>query len=194
MLIPEKPQQKSRLLFNSSKKNLGKVHKGKNKKKKKTEPNKKNPNKNHWSSGAKRTKKHFIETKGKKHTQRRVWASWWVRDTLQVFFFWSSFYLIFSPLNGRGSFWLWVEYSLRGGLRCGLDCTRLHQLLVLRICLLKPSYMNSKSCFPLNCPLLAKYHTWKFVQGHKQLVHLYCACSRVFMVRVSCSESTNFLF
>lgn len=70
MLTPEKLQQKSRLLFNSPKKSLGKVHKGENKKKKKTI--KKKP-KNHCSSGARRTKKHFIEAKGKKtHSEKSV--------------------------------------------------------------------------------------------------------------------------
>ena len=69
---------------------------------------------------------------------------------------------IFSPLNGWRSFWLGVEYSWRG-LGCGLDCTRLHQLLVLWVQLLKPLHMLSKSCFPFNFPSLVESHTWKVV-------------------------------
>ena len=78
-----------------------------------------------------------------------------------------------------GSFWLGVECSLRGRLRRGLDCTRLPQPLVLCIHLLKRMvlYVHSKSCFPLNFPLLVKHHKWKVVQCLQQPVHFHCACS-----------------
>ena len=77
-----------------------------------------------------------------------------------------------------------------GGLRCGLDGTRLRQLPVPPIRLLRPRYVHSESCFPLNSTLLVKRHTGKVVQSHQQPVHFYCTCSVVFMARVSCSDAT----
>ena len=66
--------------------------------------------------------------------------------------FWSPFYPIFSPLNGWEYFWLGVEYSLRGGLKYGLDGPRLP--LVSCIYFLKALHKCSKNC----SPLLVKHH------------------------------------
>lgn len=68
---------------------------------------------------------------------------------------------------------------MRGGLKCGLDCIRLHQFLVLSTFLLKLLYICG-----LNFLLLVEPCTWKFIQGHQ-----HCACSTIFMVRVSYSDA-----
>ena len=66
---------------------------------------------------------------------------------------------------------VWLEYSLKGEERCGLDGTRSPHLLVPCSLLLKSLHMRcSKSCFPSKSPLLVEPHTWKVVQDHQQPV------------------------
>lgn len=59
--------------------------------------------------------------------------------------FWSHSYAVFSLLNGWGSFWLRIEYSLRGRLKYGLDCTKFLQFLILSTYLLKLPQTHSKN-------------------------------------------------
>ena len=71
--------------------------------------NTKGKKKIHWSWGAKRIKKQYITgQKWELCTQRRVCAYLNMRSHYRVL--WSPF--LFNPLNGWGSFWLRVEYSV----------------------------------------------------------------------------------
>lgn len=95
--------------------------------------------------------KQFIEAEVKvTHSECRPPHKWGTCHKV----FWSPFYPIFSPLNGWEYLWLGVEYSLRGGLKYGLDCPRLHHLWVSCIYFLKTLYKCSKNC----SPLLVKHH------------------------------------
>ena len=175
-----KALSKVQALIQLIQKNLGTEHKTQRKKHTHTHTH----THTHWGWGAK-NKEAVYWGKSKGHREEcSVLAS--EGCTLER---WGGFFLphlIFSPLNGWGSFWLGMEYSLRGGLRCGLDCTRLHQLLVLCICLLKPPFMRSKSYFPLNFPFLVEHHTWEVILGHQQPVHFY-------LLMLHCFHGESFL-
>ena len=114
----KKPLNIQTLVQLAQKKNLGDEHKGKSKKKKK-----KNSEAEEWRE----QRSSLFRAEAKVTYSKKSTVSW------------SLFYLIFSSLNT----WVFLvrgEYSLRGRLKCGLDCIRLHQSLVLGICLLKPPY------------------------------------------------------
>ena len=93
-------------------------------------------------------------------------------------------------------------FSVRGGVfivgRMGwdLDCTWLHQLPLLRVWLLKPLHVSSKSHFPLNFSLLVKRRTWKVVEWSFAacafLLRMLGHALQVFMVRVPYSGVTKF--
>ena len=148
MLIPEKLYQKSRLLSNSSKENLGQEHNGrKNPLRPRSQENRDTV---YWG----RNKRTPSEKKS-----LGVLAS----EGVMVFFFFNLPCVLILPLWMCGVFWWGLKYFLRGGLRYGLDCTRVHQLHVLHIYLKTPC-TPSKSCFPLNLPSLVEHHIWEVMQ------------------------------
>ena len=110
-LLPEKLYQKCKLFSNSSKK----IQQGTQNSKKKQILRLRNKEKQEAV---------YLGQKPKRHPQRTGWVASQVRDARS---FWSHFYAVFSPLNGWGTLWLRMDYSLKGRLKYGLNCTRFLQ-------------------------------------------------------------------
>ena len=110
--IPEKLYQKCKLLSNSSKK----IQQGTQNSKKKT---------NTEVEEQREPRSSLFRTEAKVTPSENRVGGLPSEGCPQSF--WSHFYAVFSPLNGLGSFWLRMDYSLRGRLKHGLDCTRFFQ-------------------------------------------------------------------